>query len=71
MFYTCGIFKPKPSLSGPPAPVTSDQPSSFPTWFGLPAVPARPAKPESQLQNRNILLMDVRFFLEVSVFPCH
>ena len=63
MFYSCGTFKPKPSLSGPPAPVACDQPSSCPTLFGLPAVAARPAKPESQLQNRNILLI-----LELSVF---
>ena len=43
------------SPPGPPAPVASDQPSSSPTLFSLPAVAARPAKPESQLQNRNIL----------------
>ena len=57
MFYTCGIFTPKPSPSGPPAPVASDQPSSSTPLFGLPPVviPARSAKPESQLQNRNIL----------------
>ena len=52
-----GIFKPKPSLSGPPAPVASDHPSSSTLLFGLPAVaiPAPSTKPESQLQNRNIL----------------
>jgi len=46
------------SPPGPPGPLASDQPSSSPTLFGLPAVSARPAKSESQLQNRNILLMD-------------
>ena len=45
------------SPSGPPAPVSSDQPSSSPTLFGLHVViiPAAQAKPESQLQNCNIL----------------
>ena len=45
------------SPSRPPAPVTSDQPSSSPPLFGLPAVtiPISSVKPETQLQNRNIL----------------
>ena len=45
------------SPSRPPAPVTSDQPSNSTPLFGLLAVtiPATSAKPESQLQNRNIL----------------
>ena len=40
-----------------PAPVTSDQPSTSTPLFGLPAVtiPTPLAKPEAQLQNRNIL----------------
>ena len=45
------------SPSRPPAPVTSDQPSTSPPLFGLPAVtiPVSSVKPEAQLQNRNIL----------------
>ena len=45
------------SPSRPPAPVTSDQPSTSPPLFGLPAVtiPISSVKPETQLQNRNIL----------------
>ena len=45
------------SPSRPPAPVTADQPSTSPPLFGLPAVtiPVSSAKPEAQLQNRNIL----------------
>ena len=49
------------SPSGLPAPVTSDQPSSSPTLFGLHVViiPAAQAKPESRLQNCNILWMSI------------
>ena len=45
------------SPSGPPAPVTSNQPSSSNPLFGFPAViiPAPSGKPEYQLQNCNIL----------------